>query len=655
MHLTKISQTILLAGVLSALPAIAELDDMSLSQLEQHLAEIDAELEQLASFTVRGGTGSLGYRSNTHTEPDTAESIRIELDEAVAVDAVVLVPVLNRDAATGLQSNGFPIAFRILAGTANTSQVVASFSADDHLLPRIAPLVVPFAPVKASWVAIEATSLSSTFSPTPGNMLQLSEIMVFSGMENVALPLQKPIGTAPPPITTTNAAEKRFLTDGFTPFLMNPAQGSSSKSRVIRVKNAPASRLTLTIDLKTSQPVHQINLHTADITLNVPMSQFSCWGVPRHIRIIGANRPDFADATFLCEYNQQSIYDNGPIIMRRFPETQCRYIRLEILDPLAVVQLFEKAPRIAFSEIEVLSKNQNIARGALVTPSSHFRFNKNENAMGRITDGLNFYGSILPTREWMEQLARRHDLEADRPLVVAKLARHYDRQKTNLNRMIWLSALLAAGIFITILIDRLLRMRHVTRIRERFAADLHDELGADLHTIGLLSDLASEATNKPEKLNRLLQQIRTASEETGAAVRYCSNMQEAGHLYAELPVELRRLAERILVNEEHHQFTIEGAELLKGLKPSTRSDLFLFYKECLINVCKHSGATQLSTQLIATQKETRLTVTDNGCGLTNSSSNNPRSLKRRARLMGARIHTETPPSGGTSISLRLRR
>ena len=110
---------------------------------------------------MRGGTGSVGYRSKSHPQPDSTARIRIELGEEVAIDAVVLVPVLYRDAATGLGSGGFPVAFRILAGTAHTTHVMASFSAEDHLLPRIAPLAVPFQPVKASWVEIEATSLSS--------------------------------------------------------------------------------------------------------------------------------------------------------------------------------------------------------------------------------------------------------------------------------------------------------------------------------------------------------------------------------------------------------------------------------------------------------------------------------------------------------------
>ena len=54
MHLIpSILQNILVAGVLTVPPANAQLEALSLSQPEQHLTEIDAELGQLpsAAFT----------------------------------------------------------------------------------------------------------------------------------------------------------------------------------------------------------------------------------------------------------------------------------------------------------------------------------------------------------------------------------------------------------------------------------------------------------------------------------------------------------------------------------------------------------------------------------------------------------------------------
>ena len=644
---------LLLAGILplsgaASAPASVRLDlkQSSLGQLEQRLADIDAEIEQLASFTVRGGTGSVGYRSKSHPQPDSTARIRIELGEEVAIDAVVLVPVLYRDAETGLGSGGFPVAFRILAGTAHTTHVMASFSAEDHLLPRIAPLAVPFQPVKASWVEIEATSLSS--APNVHDYtLQLSEIMVFSGMENVALPLQKPLSTASPSPSAPikGPQQKRFLTDGFTPYLMNAAQGSSSQTVLVTIGS---QNPTLTLDLNASQPVHQINLHTADVTLSVPMGTFGWRAVPRHIRITGANRPDFADETFLCEYQQQTIFDNGPILIRRFPEARCRYIRLVIVDPTPVIPLDDGRPRIAFSEIEVLSKGQNSALGAPITTGSGLARYSARN-LARITDGLNYYGSILPIREWMEQLALRHYLEREHPLISAELNRRYARQKDKLRLMSWLAAFLAAGILITILVNRIIRMRNVSKLKVRFAADLHDELGANLHAIKMLGDLAEDSESRAE-LKGLLDRSRDFAKRSINAVRYCTNTLEGRGLCKNLPEDMRRSASRLLADMEY-QLSFEGEAFLVNLNPRKRVDLFFFYKECLANIIRHSGATQADTQLTVTPKELTLTITDNGIGMPDGI---PNSLNRRTRMLGAKLSVERPQEGGTQITLNLK-
>ena len=104
-----------------------------------------------------------------------------------------------------------------------------------------------------------------------------------------------------------------------------------------------------------------------------------------------------------------------------------------------------------------------------------------------------------------------------------------------------------------------------------------------------------------------------------------------------------------------HEIEISGQEILVRLKPRKRVDLFLFYKECLTDIVRHSGATKASTQLIAQPEEIRLTITDNGQGMDGSSQEPvPSSLKRRAQLLGASVSSEQSPSGGTCIILNLR-
>jgi signal transduction histidine kinase len=643
--------TALLTGILPAMaaPDKPTQETLPLTELEHRLANIDSELKQLARDTLRGGTGSRGYRSKLHPQPDANEWVRIELGETVPIDQIVLVPTLWRDSETGIRSEGFPTAFRILAGTDQTTNIVASFSEEDNLLPRIAPLIVPLQPVKASWVTIDATTLSPNIGREKYS-LQFSEVLVFSGEENVAL--EKPV-IAPLSEKARSAEQATYLTDGFLPYLMDAAHGSRSHTELMHVRTQHLPP-TLTIDLTTPQPINQINLHTAGAALSIPMNQFDCWAVPRHVRVIGATLADFSDQTVLCEYKQETIYDNGPIIMRRFPETVCRYIRLEILDYLPVISLENDPTEIAFSEIEVLSNSRNVAQGAPVTTGPGL--SSSPATLAKITDGLNYYGEILPQREWMNQLARRHDLETERPFIKTELDHRYEQQKANLRRMSWLAALLAAGTIITGLIGQIIRQRAVFKTRERIAANLHDELGANLHAIGLLGDLAQEEVdasgtrNELAELVEIVGEIRTVTEKTGAAARYCTNMLETPGLYENLTKEMQQTANHLLADLEHN-VVIENHAEIDALGRRAAIDLYLFYKECLTNIIRHSGATCVFTRLHAAQQVIQLTVIDNGCGTGN---NIPPSLKRRARFLRAKLHATPAVGGGTEITLQFR-
>jgi signal transduction histidine kinase len=630
-----------LTGLLRTMAAseVSPLIKLSISQLKQRLIDIDSEIDQLAICTLRAGVGAVGYRSKIYMKPNSTEWIRIDLKQEVPVDQIVLVPSLWRDPQIGVQADGFPATFRILAGTANTTNIVASFTPEDNILPRIAPLVVDCPqPLHADWVLVEATML------TPGSMqrryvLQFSEIMIFSGNENVALgqtvdiPISNLTGPGRSPV---------FLVDGFLPYLMDARHGEISWTF-----NGPAERSvanpSFTIDLGEAFPVNQINLHNIDLNHNIPLTQLDGFGVPRAFHVTGANRSDFSDEVLLFEYQRLSVSDSGPIISRRFPETSCRYIRLN-------APTIRRNQSIGFAEIEVLSKGENISVGKPVTSIG---FPHSEEELSKITDGRNYYGNILPMRVWMNQLARRHDLENERPLVEAALNYRYARQKTHLNRIYWLGALFAAAVGFFILVERMKHHRQLEKMRTRFAADLHDELGANIHSIGLLSDFAEKSINSPEKLRPYLERIRKLTERTGVGIRHCTDLLEAEHLFSDLKIDMQRNAERI-VAELNHQFTVEGEQYLEQLSPRARKDLFLFYKESLININRHADASEIITHLSGDRYGVKLTVADNGCGITNIKNDGiPSSLKRRAKLLKAQLSVESSPEIGTKITLQL--
>jgi len=643
--LIKMLILLCMAGLLPNTPVVVRAKKPSISELENRLAEIDSELHGLASFSMRSGVGTVGFRSMDHTDARHTEWIQVELGETTTIDQIGLVPAIWRDTKKGFQADGFPIEFKLITGTDQSTNVIASFDTTDHLLPRIAPVAVSFPARSASWVRVEA-SLLSPRAWDGRHLFQLSEILIFSGTENVAL--RQPVTVSSTGPGQGLARKKESLVDGFVPYLMDAAQGEQSIAFMspLGIGSQPA----LTIDLGALRPLNRIHLHTSELGDTIPQSSEPGYGIPRRLLIEGANQTDFSDAIALADYQMNSIFDAGPIIMRRFPEAACRYIRLTATIPYLVEGLNDQS-QLGFAEIELFSNGKNVA---LDKPARGNFEISNDRSFASLTDGRNLYGTILPIRTWMNELARRHDLETERPEVADELHQRYERQKDNLRSMGWLAILLAGGIAFTILIDRMLRLQHVTAIRERFAADLHDELGANIHTIGLLSDVALKCMDTPDRLENVLQRNRELTERTGTAVRHCINLQKAKGLFGSLPDDMHRAAQRIMADTEYN-FVIEGEEFLKKLKPGSRSDLFLFFKECLVNISRHADATRFSCRLVATSKEIILTISDNGHGISDSVKNGiPASLKRRAHLLGATVSAEQSESGGTCITLKLR-
>ncbi len=633
-----------MVATLSAATPPAEL---SLAALEQRLLEIDGELVRLANYNLGGGVGPIGFRSRGYKTAEQDVWIEIDLGDAVPLDQVLLVPAIRRDGVNGFQADGFPQAFRVRAGAGGdrTGRIVAEFTARDGLLPRIAPLVIPSHGMSASWIRIEATVLSQREFDAKF-VFQFSEILAFSGEENVAL--HRPV-KCPGNHERSSAPGWRdsSVVDGFVPYLMAAATGQ--KSVAFLTSADLGDQPALTIDLGASYPLSRIHLHAVDQSDTVPQASAGDIGIPRVLRVEGANTPDFADARVLLRLQYDTIYDVGPILMQTFSVADCRYVRLVAVklanDPL----YWSGSLRLGFAEIELFAQGRNVALNRPVTAS--FKTEDPLRPLSCLTDGRNFYGTILSTRTWLNQLALRHELERERPLISAELNQRYVRQKANVTRLAGLATVLAFGVVVIVLVNRIRQQRAIEQTRKRIAADLHDELGADLHAIGLLSDLAQAALPAPERLGDLLQRMRALTERTGKAARHCTNMLEAKNLYGDLVHDMRHASNRILADLEH-EIEFEDEARLRQLSPRKRIDLLLFYQESLINIIRHSGATRVRTRLSAADGEIMLTVTDNGRGLNGQV---PASLRRRARLMGAEVEAGPSAPNGARIVLRLKR
>lgn len=615
----------------------------SISDLESRLKAIDKELGELAHLSLRGGVGSIGHRSISFPNPKQSVWVEIDFGEIHKIDQVVLVPVLWRDAGKGFHDDGFPAEFQVVVGQAGDreGQVVAEYKRVEGHKPRIAPVVVPLPGIEASWVRIECTRLSPRVHDGR-HVFQLSEILVFSDNQNVVL--RQPVEASfEGPTVQAGAWDKRFLVDGVIPYLMDSGEGDPSLAYISEVGEVAS----LFLDLGEPRAFSEIHLHAVDQSDTVPQVFPGDLGIPKEIRVEGANSPDFSDAKVLLNHRGENIYDTGPIMMWDIAEQESRYVRLIVVEPGIAFDTLEGGARIGFSEIALISKGINVALGKAARVEGGGLARRPPAAL---TDGRNAYGKILPIKQWLNELSLRHELEMERVDVEAELNSRYLRQKWLLRVMTWVALFLLVVIGSAIVVHRLLSIRHEAQVRKRIAANLHDELGANLHAIGMLGDIAEESIHQSGRLIETVRRIRSLTERTGAAAHYCTNMMEA-HGFCENPVDdMKRDAERLLADLDY-DIKIEGEDALNRLKRRTRIDLFLFYKESLVNVVRHAQASRCEVCLSVDDKALELVVSDNGCGVREGT---PSSLQRRARFMRAIVSVETPSEGGTVILLKMK-
>jgi signal transduction histidine kinase len=97
---------------------------------------------------------------------------------------------------------------------------------------------------------------------------------------------------------------------------------------------------------------------------------------------------------------------------------------------------------------------------------------------------------------------------------------------------------------------------------------------------------------------------------------------------------------------------------VRPLHPLVRDELYRIGREALTNAFRHSQATSIEAELEYTDRELRLVVRDNGCGITPQVLSSGREghwglagMRERAERIGARLKMWSRDTGGTEIEL----
>ncbi len=163
---------------------------------------------------------------------------------------------------------------------------------------------------------------------------------------------------------------------------------------------------------------------------------------------------------------------------------------------------------------------------------------------------------------------------------------------------------------------RLEQQRALEHERARIASDIHDDLGAHLTRISMLSESARGDLANPERAAAGLSQIyATAHELTRAMDEIVWAVSPRHDTLESLTSYLEKFAQDLLATAGIRCRLDIPMELPPWrLTADVRHNLFLAFKEALHNVVKHSAATEASIRLTPSSDSFALRIKDNGQG-----------------------------------------
>ncbi|HEY3914939.1 MAG TPA: sensor histidine kinase [Verrucomicrobiae bacterium] len=203
------------------------------------------------------------------------------------------------------------------------------------------------------------------------------------------------------------------------------------------------------------------------------------------------------------------------------------------------------------------------------------------------------------------------------------------------------------------------QQRALEQERLRIAQDIHDDVGARVTQISLVSGLAQNDPTLSEnaranfdRISRMSRELVSALYETVWAVNPENDaLEELGNY----------LCQRIneFCAQAHLRCSLDVDELPADIAISShaRHNISLAVKEAVHNVIKHAGASQIAVQIRFVELLLTISVRDDGRGFETervAEGNGWPNMKRRLADIGGSCVVESSPGKGTTVRLTVR-
>ena len=220
-----------------------------------------------------------------------------------------------------------------------------------------------------------------------------------------------------------------------------------------------------------------------------------------------------------------------------------------------------------------------------------------------------------------------------------------------------LAAILVGLAIYYIYRNRLKRLLEMERMRTRIATDLHDDIGANLTRIALLSEVANQQVVN-DAVKTLLPSIAGIARESVASMNDIVWAIAPEHdSLLDLTRRMRQHAEEVFaIRDIDLEFDAPTADTALKLSVGVRRDVLLIFKEAVNNAARHSDCSQVEIDFRVENSRLFLRIKDNGVGFATDSEvdgQGLRSMTRRAKSLGGSLTIESNAENGTLVKFDL--
>ena len=210
--------------------------------------------------------------------------------------------------------------------------------------------------------------------------------------------------------------------------------------------------------------------------------------------------------------------------------------------------------------------------------------------------------------------------------------------------------------FYALYLYRIRQFLKLQKVRNRIATDLHDDIGATLTNINMLSEISRKNLAQPLEAEKFLSRI---SEEVTASSQALNdiiwNVNSRNDSMEETLSRMRRYAADLFDNSNTIcHLSMQETAAGKKLNMEQRRDVYLIYKESMNNVHKHATAANVWINIHRQKGNLHLKIKDDGKGFEPSiitDRNGLKNIRSRTEKWKGSLSVKTAPGSGTDIEI----